>query len=192
MTDDSSSPSASLPLASRRGLLAGVAVAATGVGAGLAWWARSGADEPPPSAPEENSAAAWWGQQFETVDGHSLSMAGFQGKPLLINFWATWCPPCVEELPLLDKFFRDNAVKGWQVLGVAIDQKTKVEQFLKKMPLAFPVVVNGASGTQWSRSLGNLTGSLPFSAAFSANSQAIYRKIGKLSEADLANLKLTV
>ncbi len=192
MTDDSSSPSASLPLASRRGLLAGVAVAATGVGAGLAWWARSGADEPLPSAPEENSAAAWWGQQFETVDGHSLSMAGFQGKPLLINFWATWCPPCVEELPLLDKFFRDNAVKGWQVLGVAIDQKTKVEQFLKKMPLAFPVVVDGASGTQWSRSLGNLTGSLPFSAAFSANSQAIYRKIGKLSEADLANLKLTV
>ena len=192
MKDDSSSPSASLPLASRRGLLAGVAVAATGVGAGLAWWARSGADEPPPSAPEENSAAAWWGQQFETVDGHSLSMADFQGKPLLINFWATWCPPCVEELPLLDKFFRDNAVKGWQVLGVAIDQKIKVEQFLKKMPLAFPVVVDGASGTQWSRSLGNLTGSLPFSAAFSANSQAIYRKIGKLSEADLANLKLTV
>ena len=191
MMDDQHRPTASTTMALRRGLLAGVAVAATGVGVGLAWWARSGKDNVTPNATEENAAAALWGQQFETIDGRILPMASFQGRPLLINFWATWCPPCVEELPLLDQFYRDNAVKGWQVLGIAIDQKVKVEQFLKKMPLAFPVVLDGASGTQWSQALGNLTGSLPFSAAFSAKSQPIYRKIGKLSDTDLANLKLT-
>lgn len=127
-------PTASTTMALRRGLLAGVAVAATGVGVGLAWWARSGKDNVTPNATEENAAAALWGQQFETIDGRILPMASFQGRPLLINFWATWCPPCVEELPLLDQFYRDNAVKGWQVLGIAIDQKVKVEQFLKKMP----------------------------------------------------------
>ena len=127
--------------------------------------------------------------ELQNLSSEKISLK--KGKPKVLNFWATWCPPCVEELPLLDQFYRDNAVKGWQVLGIAIDQKVKVEQFLKKMPLAFPAVLDGASGTQWSRALGNLTGSLPFSAAFSAKSQPIYRKIGKLSDTDLANLKLT-
>ena len=105
-------PRSSASLASRRGLLAGVAVAATGAGAGLAWWARSGKNEAA-GGMEDATIAALWHQQFETVDGGTLPIGSFQGKPLLINFWATWCPPCVEELPLLNQFYRDNAANGW-------------------------------------------------------------------------------
>ena len=126
-----------------------------------------------------------WGLEFDTPAGTRLAMQGLRGRPLLINFWATWCPPCVEELPLLDAFFRENADKGWQVLGIAVDKLVPVQSFLGRQPLAFPVVLAGMEGLNLSKNLGNQAGGLPFSVLFGADGSILHRKIGKLSEQDL-------
>jgi len=114
-----------------------------------------------------------------------MRMADFRGRPLLLNFWATWCPPCVEELPLINAFYKENLANGWQVLGLAVDKASAVQAFLKKMPLEFPVGMAGIAGADLGRSLGNLAGGLPFSVALSANGSVIQRKMGRLTASDL-------
>ena len=81
-------------------------------------------------------------------------MAELRGQPLLINFWATWCPPCIKELPEFDRFARSHA-KQLRVVGLAIDSLAPVQEFLKKQPVGFAIGLAGFAGTDLARSLGN-------------------------------------
>lgn len=176
-------PAAALPAAPavsrRHGLMLGVAAAAAVAGAGLAWWRFS------PGSADAQAVDQWWSSRFEDLQGAPVEMAAFRGRPLLLNFWATWCPPCVQELPRLDAFYGAHKARGWQVLGLAIDQTASVRGFLQRSPLAFPVVLGGAAGLGLVRGLGNPGGGLPFSVLFGANGAIVQRKIGELSETDL-------
>ena len=167
----------------QRRMLVGAAVAATVAGAGIAMWrTRSDAVAPARSEPVDG----FWALQWEVPQGGDfMRMADFRGRPLLLNFWATWCPPCVEELPLINAFYKENLANGWQVLGLAVDKASAVQAFLKKMPLEFPVGMAGIAGADLGRSLGNLAGGLPFSVALSANGSVIQRKMGRLTASDL-------
>jgi thiol-disulfide isomerase/thioredoxin len=176
---DHASMNPTSPSSSRRqGLLAAGALAGL-AGAGLAWWRLM-----PQSAPGVEQHA-FWGQSFETPQGQALAMASFAGKPLLLNFWATWCPPCVEELPLIDRFWRENAANGFQVLALAIDQPSAVRRFLDRQSLGFPMGLAGLGGTELARSLGNAAGGLPFSVFFKADGSIWRQKLGQLSPSDL-------
>lgn len=163
----------------RRVLTAAVGVGALAAGAGVAWWRFR------PAAVASGAEAAFWDARFDGPMGESVRLAEWRGRPLLVNFWATWCPPCVEELPLLNAFHASQAAKGWQVLGLAVDQPAAVRRFLEKLPLSFPVGMAGFAGTELSRSLGNLTGGLPFTVVFDEAGQVAHRKIGQVSEEDL-------
>ena len=167
------------PLARRRALYAGVAAAAALGGAGLAWWRLQ------PRAVQVGAEQALWTQAFDTPEGAQLAMRAFAGKPLVLNFWATWCPPCVEELPLLNTFHRENKANGWQVVGLAIDQPSSVRKFLARLPLDFPVGLAGLGGSELGRSLGNLTGGLPFTVVFGADGRVLHRKMGQVTSQDL-------
>ena len=159
--------------------MAGVALAAGGAGV---WWSQRRLQLQP--VLDEKEAAFWLGE-FDGPGGEKVRMADFRGRPLLVNFWATWCPPCVEELPLLNAFQQAHAARGWQVLGLAVDQPSTVRGFMQKLPLNFPVGMAGFGGTELSRSLGNAAGALPFSVVFGAGGGVLHRKLGKLSEQDL-------
>lgn len=160
------------------GAAAGVALAAGA--AGLVW--RRGHQQSQALSEVEN---AFWQLKFARVDGSELAVSDFKGRPLILNFWATWCPPCVEELPLLSAFFSENQVSRWQVLGLAVDQRAAVTRFLAQSPLSFPVALAGFAGVDLSRSLGNLSGGLPYTVVFGAAGQVLHRKMGRVNPADL-------
>lgn len=165
---------------SRRGwLLGAVAGAATLAGIGSAWRNY----RPQTISPSVESGL--WKLEFATLDGPPLRMASLRGKPLLLNFWASWCPPCVEELPLLSRFYEENSSRGWQVLGLAVDQREPVQRFLARAPVSFPVALAGMAGIEVSRSLGNLSGALPFTVVLGSDAHVTHRKIGQITSKDL-------
>jgi len=128
---------------------------------------------------------AVWASEFDTPKGETLKLTDFRGKPLVLNFWATWCPPCVEEMPLLDAFFRQNAPKGWQVIGLAIDQPSLVRRFIGQFPVDYPIAFGGMNGSELGRLLGNAQGGLPFTVVFDATGNVKVQKLGKLSEDEI-------
>jgi thiol-disulfide isomerase/thioredoxin len=169
----------------RRAILfgaAGVAAAALGVGSAL-WRGRSAA--PADGGPVDTGPADVWGSRFGTPDGGELVLADFRGRPLLLNFWATWCPPCVKEMPLLDQFHRKHQAAGWQVVGLAVDSPTPVRQFLARVPVGFAIGLAGFDGSDLSRRLGNESGALPFTVVFGPDGRVLHRKLGEVTAEEL-------
>ena len=177
----------------RRSLLVtGVAAVAAAAGVGGAWWrerrqlgAEGAAAASSVSAP--TAAADIWAQRFDQPDGGELVLANLKGQPLLLNFWATWCPPCVTEMPLLDRFQTAQRGRGWQVVGLAVDSPTPVREFLARQPMSFLIGLAGLNGIELARSLGNASGALPFSVVFDRSGNAVRTKLGSLHDKDLSD-----
>lgn len=156
---------------SRRMILAGAGAGAAALGGTLAWRRLH------PVAVSE-AAEGFWGRHFTAPDGRAIEPSTWRGQPLLVNFWATWCPPCVKELPEINQFYNEAKARGWQVLGLAVDQAEPVKAFLQKSPLDFPVALAGSEGTGLVRTLGNPAGGLPFSLVFDSNGEISWRRLG--------------
>jgi len=165
-------------LSKRQVVFGGVAVLAAIAGSGLALKKQ-------PAGLDMETQQALWNAEFDTPDGQILKMQNLQGRPLAINFWATWCAPCVEEMPLLDIFFRQNVAKGWQMVGLAIDQPSRVRQYLSQNAISYPIGLAGMTGTELGRLLGNEVGGLPFTVVLDGKGSLIQRKLGKLSAQEI-------
>lgn len=162
---------------SRRGWLLGAAGLAA-VGAGLGW--RLVAEQ---RLDEETGGL--WQMRFAQPGGGELAMASLRGRPVLLNFWATWCPPCVKEMPEIDRFRTALAARGGEVVGIAVDSPTPVREFLRRTPVGYPIALAGFEGSDLSRRLGNVQGALPFTVLFGRDGRIVQRKLGETNAAEL-------
>jgi thiol-disulfide isomerase/thioredoxin len=155
-----------------------------GVGAlvaGIAWQRRGGG-----SVASSPLPADFWDLSFPDANGIATPLAPFKGQALLLNFWATWCPPCVREMPALDHWAQEAAADTTRVVGLAVDQPQAVAQFLSQHPVSFPVLVANSAGLALSRALGNAAGGLPYSVLLGRNAQLLGQKMGELTAEDLS------
>jgi thiol-disulfide isomerase/thioredoxin len=114
------------------------------------------------------------------VDGKGYPIAALRGKALLVNVWAPWCAPCVEELPELSVLSQSSAAKSIQFIGLGVDNAQNISDFSIKHPVAFPLLVAGMAGTQLAKTLGNASGALPFTVLFNAAGQVLGQKTGRV------------
>ncbi|MFT4190581.1 MAG: TlpA disulfide reductase family protein [Comamonas sp.] len=168
----------------RRRALAYAAVAglaAAGLGGAVLWRTRGGEPDP---------LAELWTLALPTPDGGTLRLADWRGRPLIVNFWATWCGPCLEEMPLLDQFQASGG--GLPVIGLAADRPEAVARFLQKLPVRFPIGVLPAGGLALARRLGNAGGGLPYSLLIAASGEARIQKSGQLHADELQSWRAQV
>lgn len=125
------------------------------------------------------------GLAMPDAQGREVQLAGWRGQPLVVNFWATWCPPCVVEMPELSEMQHDYAARGLQIIGIGVDSDKNIRQFAEKMPMSYPLLVAGAGGTELTRRFGNTSGSLPFTAVVDRDGRIRHRILGRFDNADL-------
>jgi thiol-disulfide isomerase/thioredoxin len=134
------------------------------------------------SNPSNDDAAikTLFGLSFENASGQSIPLAKYREKPLVINFWATWCPPCVEEMPELSEWNRKVQDKV-AIVGIGIDSPSNIREFAVKNKISYELLIAGMGGTELSRLLGNTTGALPFTVVISQNQKIALKTLGKFS-----------
>ncbi len=126
------------------------------------------------------------------LNGREIASASWAGKVLVINYWASWCPPCVREMPTLIRAQQAYDPSQLQVVGIAIDTQDAVEQFLIDHPVNYPILIGDVSSIEMSRSLGNRMHGLPFTVIFDRRGRRTFSQVGEVSattlEAELAPL----
>ncbi|MET0266751.1 MAG: TlpA disulfide reductase family protein [Duganella sp.] len=132
------------------------------------------------------------GQTLPNAAGVPTALAQYQGKAMLVNFWATWCAPCVQEMPELSELSSGEEGKKLQVIGIGIDSPSNIAAFSDKYKITYPVLVAGMSGTELSKQFGNVNGGLPFTVLIGADGQVKKTYLGRLKfdelRKDLATL----
>ena len=124
--------------------------------------------------------------QLPDVNGRLQSIKQWQGnKLLIINFWATWCPACLEELPLFADLQLRFQSAGVQFIGISLDTVTDVSAYLAQHPLAYPQLIAGDSGMSLAQSLGNQAMVVPFTILVSSQGEVIGHRAGAWSGAEL-------
>jgi thiol-disulfide isomerase/thioredoxin len=168
----------------RAAIVAGGAAAALALAAGVYFGAlRHGAG---PGAGAD--AATLLALTLPDAAGKDEPLAQWRGKLLVVNFWATWCAPCREEMPEFVRAQREFGGKGLQFVGIAVDDAAKVRQFTEEIGLNYPALVGGYGAMELSRTLGNQYMALPFTLIVGRDGTIVHTQLGPLSDDKLRQI----
>jgi thiol-disulfide isomerase/thioredoxin len=138
-----------------------------------------------PAAPEQDAVRHFLAQTMPAASGKSESLGQWAGKPLVVNFWATWCAPCVEEMPALTALQSELKTGPVQIIGIGIDSPSNISEFSVKHNIGYPLYVAGLTGTDLSRRFGNQAGGLPFTVLIGSDGSIKKRYTGRLDMKEL-------
>ena len=119
------------------------------------------------------------------VAGREQALSQWRGKLLVVNFWATWCEPCRDEMPEFVRLQRAYGDKGMQFVGIAVDEPVKVGTFVKEIGLNYPALIGGMGAIELSKTLGNSLSALPFTIIVDRQGLIVHTQLGVLKPAQL-------
>jgi thiol-disulfide isomerase/thioredoxin len=164
----------------RHGLILLAGLAAAGLGAWLAW-ARMAPDASPP-------LDALWAARMPDLRGTQVQLSALRGEPVIINFWATWCQPCKEEMPDLQRLAASELGKSVKIIGIGIDNAANMRAFAEKIGITYLLLEGGPAGLDLLKPLGNDSGGLPFTIAVNRAGKPAGSHLGRLSPDALKSL----
>jgi peroxiredoxin len=167
-------------MTSRRTTWIVVAVALLALAAGLALALRHFSSGGP-----GGSAAPFFAEAFPDLHGRVEPMSRWEGGLVVVNFWATWCPPCVEEMPDLQRIHDDYASRGVTVVGLGIDAPASLRRFRDEHRLTMPLYAAGAAGSEVGRALGNASAALPYTVLIGRDGRIVRARLGQIKPAEL-------
>ena len=132
---------------------------------------------------KDDAAATFLANAYPDLQGSTVPLSTYAGRPLVVNFWATWCAPCVKEMPDLDALSKKYT--DMHFVGVAIDTASNVERFLKKVQVSYPLLVAGHGGIETMKALGNSKGGLPYTVIFDEQSKISRDILGQVDPDEL-------
>lgn len=140
----------------------------------------------PPYTAHDDAVRALLASSLPDPAGQPQSLAQYRGKVTVVNFWASWCAPCVKEIPALSALQRRYANKGVRFVGIGVDSARNVSQFLSKLTIGYPVYVAGFGGADLARQFGNQAGGLPFTVVIDKAGHVRYLKLGEIDATRLS------
>ena len=150
--------------------------------------AAAGAVLGPVALQSTSGASALLSTVFPDVTGQPRRLRDWNGKVAVCNFWATWCEPCREEIPLLITLYDKYRSQGVDVVGIGVDKLPNIVEFAAKMKITYPLLVGDVRALDLMRGLGNQAGALPFSVILDRQGAVIYRKLGAFRQGELDSL----
>jgi thiol-disulfide isomerase/thioredoxin len=159
--------------------------------AALAWalWRGASVREfPPLPSVDAGAVTRLLGATLPDSAGRMQPLAQWRGRILVVNYWATWCPPCRDEMPMLSRLQQRYAARGVQFVGIALDDADRVRQFARETPLAYPLLVADDSFAETSLALGNARMGLPYTVVVDREGRLLAAALGRLHEDALTRL----
>ncbi|MBX3651132.1 MAG: TlpA family protein disulfide reductase [Burkholderiales bacterium] len=135
--------------------------------------------------PADDAARAILESRLTTLDGVARTLEDFRGRILIINYWATWCAPCREEIPMFVRLQQELSGNGVQFIGIAVDQADKVFDFSREFGINYPLFIGGIDAVDLSRKAGNRAGVLPYTLVLDRFGAIRASLVGELTEARL-------
>jgi len=122
------------------------------------------------------------------IEGNVRNIKDWDGQVVLLNFWATWCPPCLEEIPGFIEVQQDMENRGFQIIGVAVDNEENIRAFADEMAMNYPILAGEMEAIELAQKYGNNIGALPFSAIIDKNGKITHTIMGELSKDRLISI----